>query len=253
MAATGPNIKQMGVVFLVPGTVLLIVLFGRFLPQWFHPGYAVLIAVAILIAFAVRTRRRAHADAGLKPKKGGYSAKLDLLKEKLRARAEKIEAAERFSRELEDLPPAFSEFVEEVRKTAKDVHHRDFVPNLPSVIQEDSDILDALEEIKEGLATTEDVPARRDQISKYVSELRQAATEVDAYANEVRLQGGVFKLAGGQLAGCSLLLLGSFGYGGYLIWQYYSSPRWELWAGLGMIAVALLFAYVLYKMQTEPA
>jgi hypothetical protein len=245
--------KYLWVPFLVPATVLFVVVFGRFLPQWFHPGFAIALAFIALIVITVRTRNRTHAEAGLKPKKSGYSAKLDLLTEKLRARADEIEAAQRFSRDLDFLPNALTEFVEEIRKTAKDVHHRDFAPNLPSLLQQDSNILDALAEMEEGSASPEPDPTIEPEIIRYISDLRKSASETEAYANEVRSQGGVYKLQGGQLAGCGILLLVCLGYGAYLIWQYYTSPRWELWAGLGMIAAALCFIYVLYRMQTEPA
>src|SRR5262245_49200396 len=84
------------------------------IPEGLLMAFAVLGPMIGWSAYAGRHGARARRAAGLVPAEGGYSAKLLLLATKLRQRADDIDAALRFEREL-DWQYELESFTEELR------------------------------------------------------------------------------------------------------------------------------------------
>ena len=188
-------------------------------------GVFVLTAV-ITIAVAVHDRNRKRRKAGLVPKKEGFSAKVELLATKLRERADEIDQAVQFNRHVNLLFP-LQGYLAEIRKTASEVDHRQIVANL--------DVSVPLN-LTDALAT-----------SSHLQKLRDAATELETYAADVRQRGGIYRADAKQRIGCfasiALVCLGSV----YLIWIS------QVWWGVAVLAIAAFGLWVAMGSQGEPA
>ncbi len=188
-------------------------------------GPFVLTAV-ITIAVAVHDRNRKRRKAGLVPKKEGFSAKVELLATKLRERAGEIDQAVQFNRHVNISFP-LQGYLVEMRKTASEVDHRQILADL---------------DVSVPLILTDAVAT-----SSHVQKLRDAATELETYAADVRQRGGIYRVDAKQRLGCfafiSLVFLG----GVYLIWIS------RVWWGVAVLAVAAFGLWAAIGSQGEAA
>lgn len=76
--------------------------------------------------------------------------------------------------------------------------------------------------------------ADADALAVQVASMRNASTELDAYAQDVRARGGIFKLGLAQIVMGGAVLIAAFVWGCNLTWRTWSTP------GLTFFADALL-------------
>jgi hypothetical protein len=154
-----------------------------------------------------------------------------LVATKLRERAQEIEAALRFSREVSGQLELES-MTNEVRRTAQELDKRELV----AFLTHEHFVGGETEGIGRG-----DWPGRP-------ARLREAADELEAYAKDVRERGGLFKGKPHEVGGCLLVLLAMGASGAWLI---FVGGSW-FW-GVALVGATCFLTWALIGSQTDPA
>jgi hypothetical protein len=193
---------------------------------WIAMGVPMGLVTVTALAYGRWSRRR----AGLVPARSGFSAKVDLLAQKLRERAEEIDAAQRFPKELAELSELES-LAGEVRNTAKQMDKRDVGRTLTH---------DAFRG-----GTTDQ--AQRADWRERAALLRDAANELSAYAEDVRARGGIYKTKPGETLGCAVVLLAMGGAGAWMVLSVPSAFGW----GIALVVLTTVLGFAMVGSQTE--
>jgi hypothetical protein len=225
----GLSTRYMPLILLLPALILVAFGLGFLFPSFpagpLIAGSFVLTAVTTLVV-AVHDRNRKRRKAGLVPKKEGFSAKVELLATKLRERADEIDQAVQFNRHV-NLPFPLQGYLDEIRKTASEVDHRQILADL---------------DVSVPLNLTDAVAT-----SSHVQKLRDVSAELETYAADVRKRGGIYRVNAKQRIGCfafiSLVFLG----GAYLIWIS------QVWWGVAVLGIAVFGLWAAIGSQSEQA
>lgn len=219
--------KYTWVVYLVPACILAMYVIAHVvdLPEWAIPLGGIGIPAVVILFIAARVENRRRRARGLVPAREGYSAKVELLAAQLREHAKELEAAQTFGDEV-PLPFTLQSYLDEVRRTASEADHHQFLPKL---------------KLTRSLMDEADV---RHQVET----IRAAADECDRYAADVKRRGGVYKSSRGQLAGCSVMLIATAAGG---IWMI-RSEDYRPW-GIGVVMAAAVLTFALAGSQRDPA
>jgi hypothetical protein len=202
------------------------------LPDGAFAALAILGPMACVTGYAFWSKARDRRAAGLVPAAGGYSAQLSLLATKLRERADEIDAALRFGREV-SWGHELESFAEELRRTAQQLERRE----LAAFLTHDSFVGGSTE----GVAKADWLPRAQ--------RLREAAAEIEAYAEDVRARGGVFRGKPHEVVGCSIVLLAMAAGAAWLI---FVAGGW-FWWGVALVGLTSLLTWALFGSQTDPA
>lgn len=196
------------------------VLIGPRVPaRWrnlFFLGAAAVVATIVFVV-PVRAAKYAERKAGIVARGQGYSDKLAIAAERLRANAA----------ELDEDPDAGASsalvsYIKELRRVAR---AQDKVDLLPSFSVRNAD----------------------------AAQMRKAAAELDAYASRVRGKGGIFQLETSQLVAGAAALVVMFACGAWLMWRTWSTPSFTFIGGAALIAIACVLGYGLYGSQRDAA
>lgn len=170
-----------------------------------------------IITIPVREQLRQERKHGLTPKQRGFSRKLDALAEKLRAHAAEAEVEEDWQ-----LSRTTQSVIKELKRLALKQDQREILQDF------DLDTAD---------------PRR----------LRDAAGELELYAQNVRGRGGIFKLDTMQIVMGAIAFLGAFVWGCALIREWWDTPSWSFFGGVFLIVASSGLSYALVKSQREGA
>jgi hypothetical protein len=204
----------------LPVFLLIVFRTGSSVPErWrnlFHLGAAIVVATIVFVV-PIRTALRAERKAGLAPRSRGFSAKLAVAAEALRATAAELDEDpdSGYGRELDA-------YLRELRRVAKE--------------QDGHDLL-------AGFSLANANAAR----------MRKAADELDAYAGRVRGTGNVFQLDRAEVIGGAVVLIATFAWGAWLMWRTWSTPSFTFLGGAALIAASCVAGYGLYGSQRDAA
>lgn len=179
------------------------------------------VILGIVVVIPVRERLRSERRGGFVPRRGGFSGKLEIAAEKIRAHADLVDE--------EGLEagghPLLQSYLAELQRVAKAQDGYDLVPGLE--LEPEGD------------------PAA------HAAKLRKAAADVDAYAQTVRIRGGIFQLDTTQRLYLGAIVAGMVAYGLWLMVRSWSTPGWTFLGGALLVAFGVLIGFGLILSQRD--
>jgi len=205
--------RILGLLGAMPLIIIAAFYIGAWVPDRWHNLYVLAAAAVILgivVGIPVRERFRSERRGGYVPRRGGFSGKLELAAEKIRAHADLVDE--------EGLEaggdPLLQSYLAELQRVAKSQDGYDLVPGLQLEPKGD--------------------PAA------HAAKLRKAAAEVDGYAQVVRIKGGIFQLDATQRIYGGVIVAGMLAYGLWLMVETWSTPSWAFIGGALLVAFGVL-------------
>lgn len=266
------NLKQLAILLVIPASWFAGFAIRAWIAPKFPAGFGMIGGFLILFIYVIATRNREFHKAGMKPQRAGFSAQLDLVKDKLRERATEWERAVTFDRKVDPLPDEVLTFIEGVLdiETPEDPKYSKIL----EALHKEKKLIESLlgsyrlpesagdlnpgeaEELERAITADTGRPIRSSvekDIDRHVQLLRSTAASLETRALEVREKGGIYRYSPLQFVGCLGLILVVLGGGSYLLWRFSVAGHWASWVGWGLVGFGVLMGLVLYKMQTEPA
>lgn len=217
---------------ILPLLIVAGIFVGGYVPATWRNLYylALLLAVlGVVFAIPIRERFRLERRSGLVPKRPGFSGKLELVAEKLREYAARLEEE---GPEDAWYAHGLDAYITEVRRVALAQDRRELLRGLQLDIREDA-------------------PPRN--VQAHVARLRKAAGEVEMYAQEVRLKGGIFRLDWTQRVMGMVMVGAAVWYGVRLMMRTWSEPGWSFIGGALLVLAAGVVAFGLVMSQRDAA
>jgi len=108
------DLKHLTILLVIPASLIA----GFAIREWIAPKFPAGLGMTggflIFFIYVIATRNREFDKAGMKPQRAGFSAQLDLVKDKLRERATEWERAVTFDRKVDPLPNEVVTYIEGV-------------------------------------------------------------------------------------------------------------------------------------------
>lgn len=266
------NLKQLMILLVIPASLIAGYAIRAWIAPKFPAGLGMMGGFLIFFIYVIATRNREFHKAGMKPQRAGFSAQLDLVKEKLRERASEWERALTFDRKIDPLSeevvtyiigvleietpedPKYSKILEALHKDGKLLESWSGSYRLPESARDLNAV--EVEELERAITADTGRPIRSSvekDIDRYIQLLRSTAASLETRALEVREKGSIYRYSPLQFVGCLGLILLFLCGGGYLLWRFSVAGHWASWVGWGLLVFGVLMGLILFKMQTEPA
>ena len=211
---------------------------------WFRPWQPVVVVVLGVLTLDRILARNRRKKAGLITERPGFSSEVDIVSGKLKERLEEMDRAVRFQRTLEPLSKDFTDFTNEVARTALIVDKKEIltIPEIQTLQQKDGSICTHLETAKQiGVPDYLERAEFKTEYEDYVSALTHAREKLVSYSTDLKKRGGIYKISNKELAIASILIVVLSATGTGLLWKFYAERTWPFWAGAG----SLLFAGII--------
>ena len=205
---------------------------GGFVPERARNIYYLVLMLSVLgtiFAVPIREHLRMQRRGGLVPKRPGFSGRLEIAAEKLRE----------YARDLEELGPedaypaaALDSYIAELRRVAFAQDQRALATYLVLDIAENADGA---------------------KVRQHVARLRQAAGELELYAQDVRRRGGIFRLTSTQRVMGALPIAAAVFWGARLMLRTWATPSWTFFGGAMLVIAGCAIGYGLVMSQRDAA
>ncbi len=202
------NLKQITILLVIPASLIAGYAIRAWIAPKFPAGLGMMGGFLIFLIYVIATRNREFEKAGMKPRSTGFSAQLDLVKEKLRERAGEWERVLTFDRKIEPQPDEAVLYIERVLQIEKPEDAK--FTNIVDALQNEGKLIQALsgsvrlpesardlspgeaEELERAITADNGRPIRstveRD-VERHIQILRSTASALETRASEVRARG----------------------------------------------------------------